>query len=228
MRFLTIPEVVQLSTRLSDINAGKTKIYSRVELYDCNDKNNDDKVLFQSLNRQYDKLSSSPLFRRDLSISPFGSLLEPDPRNTFITLISALNTVFPDYDFSSVQAEHFVNGPNLRSIIEYVNSVLGPVVPDYDEFSTKLWMTLDQEMCLHDCEIYSYVAPEPESDPFNEEANLWCLNYFFYNRKVKRVLFFMSRSVNQEFSANNEDYHSDGDTFDDENEWDMDFDRMDF
>jgi len=39
----------------------------------------------------------------------------------------------------------------------------------------------------------------------------------------------MSRSESKEFSTNNEGYyHSDGSAFDDENEWDMDFDHMDF
>ena len=36
--------------------------------------------------------------------------------------------------------------------------------------------------------VYSY-NPDLESDPFGEEGSLWSFNYFFYNKKLKRILF---------------------------------------
>lgn len=42
--------------------------------------------------------------------------------------------------------------------------------------------------------ILSY-NPDLDSDPFGEEGSLWSFNYFFYNKKLKRIVFFTCRSV---------------------------------
>lgn len=41
--------------------------------------------------------------------------------------------------------------------------------------------------------IISY-NPDFNSDPYGEEGILWSFNYFFYNKKLKRIVFFTSRS----------------------------------
>jgi hypothetical protein len=33
-----------------------------------------------------------------------------------------------------------------------------------------------------------------ESDPFGEKGSVWSFNYFFYNQKLKRILYFRSES----------------------------------
>ena len=33
------------------------------------------------------------------------------------------------------------------------------------------------------------------SDPFGEDGSLWSFNYFFYNRKLKRIVLFTCRAV---------------------------------
>lgn len=42
--------------------------------------------------------------------------------------------------------------------------------------------------------IYSY-TPDMRSDPFSEDGCLWSFNYFFYNKKLKRILFFTCRHI---------------------------------
>lgn len=42
--------------------------------------------------------------------------------------------------------------------------------------------------------VLSY-NPDLDSDPFGEEGSLWSFNYFFYNKKLKRIVFFTFRSV---------------------------------
>ena len=32
-------------------------------------------------------------------------------------------------------------------------------------------------------------------DPFSEDGCLWSFNYFFYNQKIRRVLFFSARAM---------------------------------
>lgn len=41
---------------------------------------------------------------------------------------------------------------------------------------------------------YSY-NPDLDSDPYGEEGSLWSFNYFFYNKKMKRILFFTCRAI---------------------------------
>jgi len=229
MRFLALPEIVLLNARINGVDAGSSVLYSRVEVYDCV-RSGDDRRLFKSLDKQYEELSSSPIFRQDLEISPFGSLLERTPRATFITLISTLNACFPDYDFSAVQPEQFTKENNYKSIVNYINNVLGSVViNDFADFSTKLWNTLDGAMKISDCEIYSFL-PEPDADPFGEEGNIWCFNYFFVNKKLCRVMFFMSRSVSKKAGTADEVVSSASEPEDDP-EWgwsmEMDEDKMD-
>ncbi len=47
---------------------------------------------------------------------------------------------------------------------------------------------MDEVVKLQECEVYSYL-PDMEDDPFSQ-ANLWSFNYFFFNRQLKRILYF--------------------------------------
>lgn len=42
--------------------------------------------------------------------------------------------------------------------------------------------------------VLSY-NPDLDSDPYGEEGSLWSFNYFFYNKKMKRILFFTCRAT---------------------------------
>jgi len=37
--------------------------------------------------------------------------------------------------------------------------------------------------------------PDLTSDPYGEEGCIWSFNYFFYNRKLKRIVFFTCRAT---------------------------------
>ena len=43
--------------------------------------------------------------------------------------------------------------------------------------------------------FYSSYNPDLDSDPYGEEGTLWSFNYFFYNKKLKRILFFTCRAI---------------------------------
>lgn len=44
------------------------------------------------------------------------------------------------------------------------------------------------------CFSLSY-NPDLDSDPFGEDGSLWSFNYFFYNKRLKRIVFFSCRSI---------------------------------
>jgi hypothetical protein len=81
----------------------------------------------------------------------------------------------------------------LQSVLNTINSVLAPVVPDYDKVAAQMWQVIDQEIQLQETAIYSLIS-DADSDPFAEEGNVWSFNYFFYNKKIKRILLFCCRA----------------------------------
>eukprot|EP00268_Persea_americana_P030075 TRINITY_DN2911_c0_g1_i3.p1 TRINITY_DN2911_c0_g1~~TRINITY_DN2911_c0_g1_i3.p1 ORF type:complete len:107 (-),score=21.90 TRINITY_DN2911_c0_g1_i3:181-501(-) len=48
---------------------------------------------------------------------------------------------------------------------------------------------IDEVVKLAECEVYSY-NPDAEGDPLLEKGAIWSFNFFFYNRKLKRVVSF--------------------------------------
>lgn len=57
-----------------------------------------------------------------------------------------------------------------------------------DDLKTRMWNTIEQEVQMGDCDVYSFNA-DSDCDPFNEDGqNVWSFNYFFYNRRLKRIL----------------------------------------
>lgn len=106
------------------------------------------------------------------------------------TLLSTLNAAFPDYDFSQAKSEEFSREPSLSFVVNNVNTNLSTSLgEDFVELSPRLWKAIDDEICLQECQIYSY-NPDMETDPFGEEGCLWSFNYLFYNKELKRIVFF--------------------------------------
>ncbi|CAI5783485.1 repressor of RNA polymerase III transcription MAF1 homolog [Podarcis lilfordi] len=65
---------------------------------------------------------------------------------------------------------------------------------DFRALKPHLWDAVEQEICLSECDIDSY-NPDLDSDPFGEEGSLWSLNSSFYNKWLKRIIFFTCRSI---------------------------------
>jgi hypothetical protein len=111
-------------------------------------------------------------------------------RKTLFHLISTLNAAFPDYEFSSATSSEFSKEAHLQTVINSVDNLLSiTAMENYTKVRHELWRTLDEEICLQNCDIYSF-CPDLTSDPFAEDGSLWSFNYFFYNRKLKRVVLF--------------------------------------
>uniref|UniRef100_A0A8C5CUB1 Repressor of RNA polymerase III transcription MAF1 homolog n=1 Tax=Gadus morhua TaxID=8049 RepID=A0A8C5CUB1_GADMO len=117
-------------------------------------------------------------------------------RKTLFYLITTLNESFkPDYDFSTARSHEFSREPSLNWVANAVNSsMFSAVGEEFNSLGPEVWNTIDQEINLQGCDIYSY-NPDLDSDPFGEEGSLWSFNYFFYNKKLKRIVFLTCRSV---------------------------------
>ncbi|VDO94444.1 unnamed protein product [Soboliphyme baturini] len=122
-----------------------------------------------------------------VGISAAGQLCDSVSHKTLFHLISTLNASFPDYDFTSAKGENFSRVPSVVVRINAINMQLSAAVPSFAHMKPELWSAIDEKIDLKNCCVYN-------SDPYCEDGCIWSFNYFFYNRKLKRVLFFSCRA----------------------------------
>lgn len=189
-----------MNSFLDHVDVGDFVVHGDLETYSCKLAGLD-KKLSRSLEVDVAAEGSSP---GDMGKSPMGPLSEASSRKTLIYLILTLNHIYPDYDFSLLRAHHFRKEASAKSIEDTVSNLLVEVsriwneTPGYGEkpFMDSLWTAMDEAITLADCDIYSYKS-DGEDDPFGEAGNIWSFNYFLYNRKQKRVLYFSCRGVSK-------------------------------
>lgn len=206
MKFLDLAPLARINTFLDHVDVGDYVVYGNLEAYSCKLAGLD-KKLSKSLDQEV-QTGSSPL---ELSRSPLGPLSESSSRKTLIYLILTLNHIYPDYDFSQLRPHHFCKEDGIARTEEAVDSHLLEVskvwskTPGLGEspFLECLWGSIDEAIGLNDCDVYSYNS-DLESDPFGETANVWAFSYFFYNKKMKRILYLSCRAKSKA-SADDED-----------------------
>jgi hypothetical protein len=138
----------------------------------------------------------------ELSKSPVGPLSDSGSRRTLVYLILTLNHIYPDYDFTLLRAHHFLKETGVPAAEERADAHLveaGKVweaTPGFGEepFLDCLWSAIDEAISLKECDVYSYQS-DHENDPFGEKGSVWSFNYFFYNKKQKRILYFSCRGL---------------------------------
>jgi len=205
------------NTKLEAINSALSfdtadcKIVGRIESYSCKMVGND-KRLFKSMNAESGTspkdhqvlappqrtLGQSPSMAYSRSLSGDEGSYRPDTidRITLFNLIATLNASFhPDYDFTDAKADQFSKEPSWTYVINAIDSNLGATTRDaYNGLKQQLWAAVNDEICLCECDIYSY-NPDLASDPYGEDGCIWSFNYFFHNKRLKRILFFTCRAI---------------------------------
>jgi len=117
-----------------------------------------------------------------------GGSVASDENNTFVHLIATLNAAMPDYDFTCAKSEHFTR-VTVYELVNHIKTALeGAQHLDRPVPIADLWAALEQEVQLQQCEAFTY-QPPPDSDPFLEDDVIWAMNYFMYNRNIKRMVF---------------------------------------
>ena len=128
--------------------------------------------------------------------SPFGPLDQVSARKTFAYLIATLNASHPDYDFSSVlRPTDFRREKSLRTVINTFNTTLFNLGVSVGKSVPRMWDTIDSEMDLTQCNIYSYSPDDVSDDPYGEEGLIWSSIYFFFNKHRKRVCYLYLRGI---------------------------------
>eukprot|EP00887_Chlorella_sp_A99_P002729 scaffold6.g2729.t1 len=199
MKYLDFATISRINSFLDSVDVGDLIVKGDLEAYSCKLAGLD-KKLSRSLEEEVAH-SSSPL---ELSKSPVGPLHESGSRKTLVYLILTLNHIYPDYDFSLLRAQHFAKEGGVTAIEESIDGHLLEVskvwesTPGFGEgpFLDCLWGAIDEVIGLKECDVYSYKT-DMEGDPFGEKGAVWAFNYFFYNRKLKRILYFACRGLSK-------------------------------
>lgn len=80
--------------------------------------------------------------------------------------------------------------------MEAVDNKFSATVNNYSSIRDELWMAIDDEIQPRDCRIYSFKSNYSD-DPFSEDGCLWCLNFFFHNKSLKRLMLLSCRALSQ-------------------------------
>lgn len=201
MKFLEYTPLARLNAFLNHVNLGERILKGVLEAYSCK-LAGIDKKLSRSLEQEVlDYLTKSP---ENHSSSPMGPLCISTSRRTLIHLILTLNHMYPDYDFRSmIQAHHFSKECGLNTVKQKIENYLLEAEKVWIEDNGKdthllenIWKAIDEVIDLAECEMYSYM-PVVEGDPFFETGMIWFFNFFFYNKKLKRILCFSCRYMSK-------------------------------
>uniref|UniRef100_A0A8C9G3Z5 Repressor of RNA polymerase III transcription MAF1 homolog n=1 Tax=Pavo cristatus TaxID=9049 RepID=A0A8C9G3Z5_PAVCR len=174
------------------VETGDAHIIGRIESYSCK-MAGDDKHMFKQFCQEgqphvLEALSppqttgiSPSRLSKSQSGDEEGPLSDKCSRKTLFYLIATLNESFrPDYDFSAAKSHEFSREPSLN----WVGA--GPGLAMGGGFGTA-FLTAVPWCCSYN--------PDLDSDPFGEDGSLWSFNYFFYNKRLKRIVFFTCRSI---------------------------------
>ncbi|EHA8587936.1 putative repressor of RNA polymerase III transcription MAF1 [Cocos nucifera] len=103
--------------------------------------------------------------------------------------------MYPDYDFSAVRAHLFFREEEWENFKQIYDTYLFEAAREWaivhggSSLLESMTNAIDEVVKLNECEIYSY-NPDFDGDPFLEKGAIWSFNFFFYNRKLKRVVSF--------------------------------------
>ncbi|KAI1730728.1 maf1 regulator domain-containing protein [Ditylenchus destructor] len=114
-------------------------------------------------------------------------------KRTLFDIVALLNACYPDYDFSQTKSNRF-SLVNYQNCVRNVDGKFLATVSNYGRVRDEIWRAINEEINVSQCVIYSYI-PDYNSDPFTEGGCIWSFNYLFYNKSLKRFLFFACRAL---------------------------------
>lgn len=192
MKFIEKPELNRLNVLLEHIDIGDRILKGRLELFDTSAKLDTERHLSETVDKE---LNHSPKW---LAHSPLGPLQRQDVKELLVNLISSMNQCFPDYDFSTLSPAQFHHEEDFVEVYDNVQSSLWVTVERImPGLLHEVWSSIRKCVNLREVEVYSYVAEKgTDADPFSESDCLFSFDYFFYDKKQNRILFFscMTRS----------------------------------
>ncbi|KAL8470909.1 hypothetical protein ACS0TY_033478 [Phlomoides rotata] len=220
MKYMECVPLDRINDFLSHVNLGERTVEGCLEAYSCKHSGSDKKLSFSLESEILDHLGKSS---DTDSSSPIEYLLSKSSRKTLIYLLLTLHHMYPDFGFSAIRAQESFTEESWDSFKQIFDVYMFEVSKEWAEENEgsslveTLYKALDEVVKLAECEIYSY-NPEAEADPFVEKGAIWSYNFFFYNRKLKRIVSFrfccLSNLVSEGFFYDGSFQDEDGEIFD--------------
>ncbi|GAB2254656.1 hypothetical protein Droror1_Dr00022465 [Drosera rotundifolia] len=192
MKFLEYTRLNRIGSFLSNLDLGERTIKGALEAYSCKHTGTDKKLSISFENEMLDYLGKST---DTDSPSPAEYLTSRSSRKTLTYLLLTLHHIFPDHDFSAIRAHQFFNEESWPSFVQIFDAYMSEASKEWINFNgaghllEDLKKALDEVIKLTECEIYSF-GPDLDDDPLLERGAIWSFNFFFYNKKLKRVVSF--------------------------------------
>ncbi|KAH7650441.1 hypothetical protein RS030_152361 [Cryptosporidium xiaoi] len=208
MRFLEHSGLNRLSVILNNLDVGDRILNGRLELFTCSEKMREECDLSERVDRE---VCASPQW---ISNSPIGPVQRQDVRELLVNLISTMNQCFPDYEFSIIKPDNIFKEKNFSNVYNNINYHLSSVVERiYPSFLVELWENIRDAVEIENTEIYSYrLMGNDELGPFSDDGCLFSFDYFFYDTKMQRILFFacttkskMKTCIKNKFNCSSEE-----------------------
>ncbi|XP_071686336.1 uncharacterized protein [Rutidosis leptorrhynchoides] len=219
MKYLEYTPFERINAFLDDLNLGERTINGCIEAYSCKHTGSDKRLSFSLENEILDYFGNSPDVDSDSTVEYVSSR---SSRKMLIYLILTLSHMYPDYDFSAVKAHQFFTEETWEGFRQIFDTYMSDASKEWMETNEDgslletLYKALNEVINLAECDIYIY-DPNSDADPFIEKGSLWSYNFFFYNRKLKRVVSFrfscISNLVTDGFTM--EEYYETDEVFDD-------------
>ncbi|CAL1389531.1 unnamed protein product [Linum trigynum] len=217
MKFLEYTPLERINGFLHHLNLGECTIKGSLEAYSCKHAGSDKKLSLSLENEILDYLGKSS---DTDSLSPAEYLLSRSSRKTLIYLVLTLSRMYPDCDFSAMKAHQFFTEETWETFKQIFDNYMIGASKEWVEENgdtsllEALYRALDEVVNLPECEIYSY-DPDSDADPFLEKGAIWSFSFFFYNRKLKRVVSLCFCCVSNLMGIDNLSNEEDGEIFDD-------------
>lgn len=213
MRFLLYPKLQKITGVLSSFDLGDRIVKGRVEAYSCK-RAGEDRAMAKEIQESLDNELKQGIVSS--VTSPLGPLGSSATRRLLIDLIATLNAAFPDYDFTDLRPENFGHDPDVGPAMKAIDRLLlNAMDKNISGFKAEFWKAIDEVVELKNCEVYSYL-PEPDEDAM-AVGKLWNFNYFFYNKRVRKIVFFTCFAVSKLHAK----FDADGEVVDDPDQEDV-------
>ncbi|KAG8066575.1 hypothetical protein GUJ93_ZPchr0004g39023 [Zizania palustris] len=192
MKFLEYTPFDSLNMFLDKLNLGDCTIRGNLEAFSCKHTGIDRRL---SISLEHDILDYLGKSSDSDPSSPVEHLSCRSSRKTLIYLVLTLSHMYPDFDFSAVRAHLFFNEEEWESFRQMTDTYLSEASRQWAAANEGVSLldsmtnAIDEVIKIRESDIYSY-SPDPDGDPFLEKGVIWSVNFFFYNRKLKRVVSF--------------------------------------
>mgnify|MGYP000317018694 FL=1 len=184
MKFLNSSSLATINQILSALCSQRNKQTGRIECF---------QVEASDVNEYRSHSLERPPFQLSFGTSPDSLLRNPiynieaySSSHHFPALKSAIETTFPDYDFSMLCPWHFKLIQSMEQAKMNLNWAITSYFSQGVDLSNQIWYSIDSEIQIGMCDIYEYQTDCP--DPFSAMGTTFNFLYFFLNEKQNKVL----------------------------------------